>query len=71
MAGATAVTAHIVGRSAITAGPDPATFAKESLWVPIAAALRLVNGGVGTLVQSFGSEIAVGLPARQPIESVM
>ncbi|HYN10890.1 MAG TPA: hypothetical protein VES67_26140 [Vicinamibacterales bacterium] len=35
--GAVAFIVHIVARSVITAGPDPATFAKELLWVPINA----------------------------------
>ncbi|MHB8619727.1 MAG: hypothetical protein ACYDAG_09175, partial [Chloroflexota bacterium] len=37
LVGAVAFIVHIVARSAITAGPDPATFAKEGLWVPINA----------------------------------
>ena len=43
---------HVVLRSAITAGPDPATFAKESLWVPIN-----VIGVVGAVL------ILLGLPS--------
>src|SRR6266498_488823 len=35
LVGAVAFIVHIVARSVITAGPDPATFAKQGLWVPI------------------------------------
>lgn len=35
LVGAVAFIVHIVARSVITAGPDPATFAQEGLWVPI------------------------------------
>jgi hypothetical protein len=37
LVGAVAFIVHIVTRSMITARPDPATFAKEGLWVPINA----------------------------------
>jgi hypothetical protein len=37
LAGAVAFIVHIVARSVITAGPDPATFAKDGLWAPINA----------------------------------
>lgn len=37
LAGAIAFVVHVVLRSVITAGPDPATFAKASLWVPVNA----------------------------------
>lgn len=37
LVGVVAFIVHIVARSVITAGPDPATFAKEALWVPINA----------------------------------
>src|SRR6266511_3262065 len=50
--GAVAFIVHIVARSVITAGPDPATFAKEGLWVPIN-----VLGGMGAAL------VLLGLPA--------
>src|SRR5512146_2441666 len=37
LAGAVALVVHVVLRSAITSGPDPITFARDSLWVPINA----------------------------------
>jgi hypothetical protein len=37
LVGAVTFIVHIVARSVITAGPDPATFAKDGLWVPINA----------------------------------
>jgi hypothetical protein len=37
LVGAVAFIVHIAARSVITAGLDPATFAKEGLWVPINA----------------------------------
>jgi hypothetical protein len=35
LVGAVAFIVHIAVRSVITAGPDPATFSKEGLWVPM------------------------------------
>lgn len=52
LAGAAAFALHVVLRSVITAGPDPATFAKEGLWVPIN-----VLGVVGAAL------VLLGLPA--------
>jgi hypothetical protein len=37
LAGAIAFVAHVVLRSAITSGPDPTTFARDALWVPVNA----------------------------------
>lgn len=50
--GAFLFTVHIVGRSVITAGPDPATFAKNGLWVPVNAL-----GAAGAVL------VLLGLPA--------
>src|SRR5512138_2689692 len=52
LVGAVAYIIHIVARSVITAGPDPATFAKEGLWVPINAL-----GVIGAAL------VLLGLPA--------
>lgn len=50
--GAVAFIVHIVARSMITAGPDPAVFAKGSLWVPVSAL-----GVMGAVL------VLLGLPA--------
>lgn len=52
LAGATAFVVHVVLRSVITAGVDPAAFAKAGLWVPVNAL-----GVIGALL------VALGLPA--------
>ncbi len=64
--GAIAFIAHIVGRSVITAGPDPATFAKESVWVPINAlgvmgAALVLLGLPAMYVRIAGSTGLIGL----------
>jgi len=50
--GAIAFVVHVVLRSVITAGPDPATFAKQASWVPISA-LGLMGAAL----------VLLGLPA--------
>jgi hypothetical protein len=50
--GAVAFIVHIVARSVMTAGPDPASFAKEDLWIPINAV-----GVIGAML------VLLGLPA--------
>jgi hypothetical protein len=52
LVGAIAFAVHIVARSLITAGADPASFAKQPLWMPISAL-----GAVGSLL------VLLGLPA--------
>jgi hypothetical protein len=52
LVGAVTFIVHIVARSVITAGPDPATVLKEGLWVPISAL-----GVVGAAL------VLLGLPA--------
>lgn len=52
LVGAVAFIVHVVLRSVITAGPDPATFAKDALWVPINAL-----GVIGAAL------VLLGLPA--------
>jgi hypothetical protein len=52
LVGAVAFIVYIVTRSDITAGPDPATFYKEDLWVPINAL-----GATGAML------VLMGLPA--------
>ncbi len=52
LAGAIAFVAHVVLRSAITSGPDPVTFARDALWVPVNAL-----GVVGAAL------VLLGLPA--------
>lgn len=50
--GAVVFIVHLVARSVITAGSDPATFAKADLWVPIN-----ILGGIGAAL------VLLGLPA--------
>jgi hypothetical protein len=52
LAGSIAFVVHVVLRSVVTAGPDPAAFAKEGLWIPINAV-----GVVGAVL------VLLGLPA--------
>lgn len=52
LAGAIAFVVHVVLRSVITAGPDPAAFAQAGLWVPVNAL-----GVVGAFL------VILGLPA--------
>src|SRR5215218_9398483 len=52
LVGAIAFIVHIVARSVITAGANPATFTKEGLWVPIN-----ILGVIGAAL------VLLGLPA--------
>ena len=52
LVGAAAFIVHVALRSVITAGPDPATFANDPLWVPINAL-----GAIGAAL------VLLGLPA--------
>lgn len=64
--GAITFVVHIVFRSVITAGPDPSTFSKQGLWVPINAlgvigAALVLLGLPGMYVRMAGPTSLLGL----------